>query len=85
LTRIRAADRAFSAAVNSGANSVAVKTPSDCFSRVPDGLGVGLEDLGVANKVRKALSAAKIKESAFIGRSLALLPPIVVRKQRKTL
>jgi hypothetical protein len=51
---------------------------------VPDGLGVGLEDLGVANKVRKALSAAKIKASAFIGRSLALLLPFVVRKQRKT-
>jgi hypothetical protein len=52
---------------------------------VPDGLGVGLEDLGVANKVRKALSAAKIKASAFIGRSLALLFPFVVRKQRKPL
>jgi hypothetical protein len=36
-------------------------------------LGVGLEALGVAKRVRKALSAAKIKASAFMGGSLALL------------
>jgi hypothetical protein len=36
-------------------------------------LGVALEALGVANKVRRALSAAKIKASAFIEGSLALL------------
>jgi hypothetical protein len=48
-------------------------TPADCFSSGKDGLGVGLAALGVANKVRRALSAAKIKASAFMGRSLALL------------
>ena len=34
---------------------------------------MALEALGVANKVRRALSAAKIKASAFIEVSLALL------------
>ena len=34
---------------------------------------MALEALGVANKVRRALSAAKIKASAFIEGSLALL------------
>ena len=37
------------------------------------GWGVALEALGLEKSVRKALSAARMKVSAFIGNSLALL------------